>query len=348
MSTAIPTTTALSAEADQAFCVEMLPKVSRTFTLSIERLPESLSDAVRVAYLLCRIVDSIEDEAHMKPADRRELYNMFDEIVGTDTVAPDNFEAACKGLGLGEGSDDAPLCAGSGAVFRTFRRLSEAQRNAVRPHVLEMSAGMRAFTSRADYEGKLRLEDMEALERYCYYVAGTVGHLLTALFEQTVPDLDDEIRTYVRARAVSFGLGLQMVNIVKDVTTDFLRGDCFLPLRLATEAGISMDDLLEPANRDAGLQIIRAVSARARTHLKRAREYTQAWPTQGAEHVRLFCIVPLALALATLREVETGDDTLRPGRTPKISRPAALALVAASPAAAKHEDALRALLDAQT
>ena len=42
--------------ADQKLCKDLLPEVSRTFTLSIELLPESMREPVRVAYLLCRIV----------------------------------------------------------------------------------------------------------------------------------------------------------------------------------------------------------------------------------------------------------------------------------------------------
>lgn len=38
--------------------------------LSIEALPQPLREAARVAYLLCRAVDTIEDEARLEPAAR--------------------------------------------------------------------------------------------------------------------------------------------------------------------------------------------------------------------------------------------------------------------------------------
>ena len=41
---------------------EVLPGVSRTFALTIPRLPEPLRASVTNAYLLCRIADTIEDE----------------------------------------------------------------------------------------------------------------------------------------------------------------------------------------------------------------------------------------------------------------------------------------------
>ena len=196
----------------------------------------------------------------------------------------------------------------------------------------------------------MRLADLDDLERYCYFVAGTVGNMLTELFEPTMPSLPAEVRLSLRERAVSFGLGLQMVNVVKDVATDFTeRRACFLPMRLAREHGLELDRLLDPAMREAGLAVISAVCARAREHLHRAEEYVALWPTAGdggeaGQPVRLFCAVPLALALATLRVVARGEDTLRKDVTPKVSRATVAAILAQAPAAAASNQALVALL----
>ena len=47
---------------DDDFQSEMLEGVSRTFALTIPQLPAELCRVVSNAYLLCRIVDTIEDE----------------------------------------------------------------------------------------------------------------------------------------------------------------------------------------------------------------------------------------------------------------------------------------------
>jgi farnesyl-diphosphate farnesyltransferase len=179
---------------------------------------------------------------------------------------------------------------------------------------------MKEYMERGQREEKLRLLDVDDLERYCYFVAGTVGELLTSLFEGTMPNLDAKLREEIHQYSVSFGLGLQMVNIVKDVATDYKRGDCFLPQSLADEYGISLDDILDPKRRKAAMSVVQAVCRRARFHLKRAEKYTALWPVPEGKAIRLFCTVPLALALATLKEVEEGTDTLIPERTPKVSR----------------------------
>lgn len=310
----------VASQQDHAFCMEMLPKVSRTFALSIEALSDQLRDAVRVSYLLCRIVDTIEDGVGISFEDRARLFDAFDFVVRHDDALPSVFTKTYESVKLRASETDNELCSGSESAFRVFRDLPEEQRNVIRPYVLEMSAGMRVYTSRADILGRLEISDMEDLERYCYFVAGTVGKILTALFAQTVPSLSDETLQAITSRAVDFGLGLQMVNIVKDVAQDHTRGICFLPQDLAAKNGVNLDHVLDPKQREAALAILKEICARAWEHLNRAREYTTLWPLPQGEPVRLFCAVPLALALGTLREVETSNDTLCPNRTPKVSR----------------------------
>jgi farnesyl-diphosphate farnesyltransferase len=332
--------------ADREFCRQLLPQVSRTFALSIELLPANLRDAVRVSYLLCRIVDTIEDDAKLLRPDREASFDQFDALLERDELDPAGFEARCRVQWDREPpSPDITLCLGAGSVLRCFRALDDGQKQAIRPPVLEMSRGMREYSARADQEGRLRLRDTADLERYCYYVAGTVGELLTALFEQSVPSIGEEALRQIRERSVSFGLGLQLVNIVKDVAADHERQDCFLPEDVATESGVQLADILDPLQRPLALQVVARVCARAREHLQRAREYTLLWPSAGGEHVRLFCAVPLMLALATLEEVEAGDDTLRPGRTPKISRAQVAQIIEQARRAVTSDDVLDCVIE---
>ena len=334
----------MSSAQDQKFCQRMLPAVSRTFALSIEALPPGLRDAVRTAYLLCRVVDSVEDATGLQQPAREQLFDHFDRTMSDDTVDPrEAFEAPWSAAGGQVIEDEDRLCRDAGAVFRVFRALPREQRDVIRPRVLEMSGGMREYTARAAAAGQLRLSDLDDLERYCYFVAGTVGRLLTGLFLQQVP-VSPELRQAIEAHAVRFGLGLQLVNIVKDVAEDHPRGACFLPQSVARQHGVDLDRVLEPSQRTRALALMRAVCARARQHLAAAETYTALWPMPAGEPVRLFCLVPLAFAVATLVEVERGHDTLRPGATPKISRLTVARLLVESRGAAQDNRALHRLL----
>ena len=80
---------------------------------------------------------------------------------------------------------------------------------------------MALYARRHARQRRTTLHDLSDLERYCYYVAGTVGHLLTDVFLIGAPQTQAARR--LRQHAEGFGLLLQMTNIVKDVTDDAKR-----------------------------------------------------------------------------------------------------------------------------
>lgn len=292
---------------DRAFCEAALPGVSRTFALSIQNLPADLRDAVCVAYLLCRTVDTVEDDRSAPPSVRRALYDTFDAALAASArgdagaAALADFERRSAAQGLGQSETERELCRGAGAVFRAFASLPEAQRRAIEPRVAEMSRGMRSYSERADREGGLRLRDLADLERYCYFVAGTVGELLTDLFALSC-HVDSARLAELEARAVSFGLGLQLVNILKDAGADAQEGRRFLP-----------------EGQDLG-----AVFRMARQDLHRAEEYALALREAGAERgLFAFNALLVRLARATLTRVQ--ED----GPGAKLSRLEVLGILAA-------------------
>jgi len=333
-----------SPEDDQAFMQRILPDVSRTFALSIEALPADLRDAVRTAYLLCRILDTVEDEAELVWSRRDELFEQFERAL----LEPERATvfAAAQEWTADPSNPEYELCRRSEAVFRNFAASSDWVRKAVQPHVLEMKTGMREYAARLEREGRLQIQDEADLDRYCYFVAGTVGKLLTELFLQALPESDDDLRREAEARAVAFGQGLQLVNIIKDVATDSERGVSFLPADLAARHGLRPEQLVDPAHRSAALDVVSQVVRRAYGHLDRAIEYTMLWPTAATgRDVRFFCAVPLALALATMEEVQKSVDTVRAAHVPKISRATVAALFEQARKAVGSNSALGQMLE---
>ena len=308
-------------ETDLAFCERLLPEVSRTFAVSIQSLSPELRTAVCIAYLLCRTVDTVEDDPRLLPASRWALFDAFDAALASaaEGSASLAFEDLARSADLGLGAE-SELCLNSGAVFRAYAAQPTNVRDIIAPRLLQMSRGMRGYTERAAAEGRLQIRDLPDLELYCYYVAGTVGELLSDLFVSMCP-LEPKRRAELIARAVRFGLALQLVNILKDVAEDSERGACYLPQSLADVEGLELSRLLDPSQRERGLRVLRTLARRAREHLVVAQEYTLLWPlTPAGREVRLFCAGPLALALGTLREVEHGEDAFRKDRAPTVTR----------------------------
>lgn len=301
---------------DRAFCRRLLPGVSRTFALTIRLLPPGLEYPVLVAYLLCRVADTIEDSTTLPAAEKVRLLGHFRACLAEGGPDAGPLRAAFPGP-----SDEELLARESDRVLREYRALGAGQRAAIRPWVQEMCEGMASFVGAGGSEGSGRLHmlaSVEDLERYCYYVAGTVGHLLTALFRLHDRAMSEDRYQRLDALATGFGLGLQMTNIVKDVADDRNRGVSFVPRELFETTGVRPEDL-EESGQGAARRVMEPLIARARRHLESALEYCTTLP-RGQYRIRLFCLTSLYFAARTLRLARRDPSLLGGARKLKITR----------------------------
>lgn len=292
----------------------MLPKVSRTFAACIKLLPNGLEHPVLIAYLLCRIADTIEDCARLQPGRKAALLQQFVASLTGGSIAEiaATFDAP--------ENDDEQLTKDTDIVIREFHRLPPAQQQAISPWVIEMCEGMAWFSKQeASAEGLTALNTEADLDRYCYYVAGTVGHMLTDLFVLHHHRVTKRHYQNLKALATSFGLGLQLTNIIKDVADDQGRGWSFVPRGLCERLGVAPEDMLNPAHRDAAARVMRALINKAEGHLRDALNYCLILP-RSQYRMRLFCLTPLYFAIRTLRAASKDPRLLDAGHKVKISR----------------------------
>lgn len=216
----------------------LLERTSRTFALSIPRLPEPTRLAVTLAYLLFRIADTFEDAAVWPRADRATALTDFltllaDPAVVTDGRAPPRAATLARGWADARPSEHdgyLDLVAATPAVLDALAALPASARAIVTHHARRTAEGMRGFVERSDERGSLRLATLRELRDYCYVVAGIVGELLTDLFVHDAPALaTPAVEAPLRARARAFGEGLQLVNILKDASDDARDGRTYLP-----------------------------------------------------------------------------------------------------------------------
>lgn len=305
-------------ENHRVWCTAMLPKVSRTFAACINLLPRPLDHQVLIAYLLCRIADTVEDTADLAVADKQRLLAHLRACL--DEGGPD--AAPLAAAFATPRDDDERLTQQAQRTFAEFRALPPAQRAAIRPWVQEMCDGMAAFATRHAAARPNRLEalaDIGELDRYCYYVAGTVGHLLTELFRLHHHRVTDRHYRKLDALATSFGLGLQLTNIIKDVADDRQRGWSFVPRQLCTQAGLRPEELIDPSRRQQAGQVMAALIAKAKRHLDDALSYCLSLP-RSQYRIRLFCLTPLFFAIRTLRRAAHDPRLLEAGYKVKINR----------------------------
>lgn len=304
---------------DAAFCQRMLPLVSRTFAACIGLLPRRLSYEVLIAYLLCRIADTIEDAPELSNGEKHRLLHDFAQRLDAGTLD----EIAQTFAQLEHIGPDQELVIHGDRVLREYRNLRPASQAAIAPWVVEMCHGMADFSCDARLQpstsGMQALMDLSDLDRYCYFVAGTVGHLLTELFAIHHPRLTRRHYSRMKSLATSFGLGLQLTNIIKDVADDSQRGWSFVPRRLCEELGTSPETLLDPAHEQAAKAVMAQLIAKAQAHLDDALAYCQAIP-RSAYRIRLFCLTPLYFAVRTLTRARHDPRLLDPQHKVKISR----------------------------
>src|SRR2546425_12639205 len=75
---------------ERRYCRAVLPRVSRTFALSIRLLGGSLGEAVRTGYLLCRSADALEDSWGGEPGEIRARFaRLVQAIEGDERAAAD-------------------------------------------------------------------------------------------------------------------------------------------------------------------------------------------------------------------------------------------------------------------
>ncbi|HEY0464980.1 MAG TPA: squalene/phytoene synthase family protein, partial [Polyangiaceae bacterium] len=109
------------------------------------------------------------------------------------------------------------------------------------------------------------------------------------------------------------------VNILKDVTDDFMRNRCYVPRQLCQSEGFLPENLLDVEHRQQAHRALAPVFERASEHLGKALEYELMIPAQQVQ-LRLFCLLPLWMALETLVVAVGNDALLIADRPVKISR----------------------------
>lgn len=271
---------------------DLLARTSRTFAIAIPLLPEPTQTKVCLAYLLFRVVDTLEDAAAWSRVERIRALDEFTRLV--EDPVPERLRAAGAdwiGRRVSANPGYLDLIAALPDLFAQIEVLPGAGRGILLSHVKRTASGMRGFIERSDERGGMRLSTLDDLRGYCYVVAGIVGELLTEIFVADAPQLQAAKPLLLKHQA-AFGEALQLVNILKDQRDDEADGRFYVP------AGMRQD-AIELARQD----------------LHRAAAYVEALRRNGAPGGFVaFTSFPAALADASLDRVE------RDGPGSKVSR----------------------------
>lgn len=281
-----------------AFQAHILQGVSRSFALTIPQLPEPLNGVVSNAYLLCRIADTIEDEPALNPDDKVRLTEAFADLVGGRGSVQAFVDELLPKLSSATLVTEVELVRNTQLVLTMTESYPASTRAAIERCVRIMCRGMHRFQQHAGPNG---LRDLNELGRYCYYVAGVVGEMLSELFCAYAPETAKR-RADLSRYAVAFGQGLQMTNILKDIWEDRARGVSWMPSQEFARHGVVMTEI-DPANQGPAMQAaLRELVAVTHAQLTYAMEFTLAIAPSDTG-IRKFCAWNIGMALLTMRKI---------------------------------------------
>ena len=328
-----------SGEADETYQEHILQYVSRTFALTIPQLPAELRRVVSNAYLLCRIADTVEDDNAVNSEQTRRLADMFAQVVAGNVPAKEFSDALYPLLSEQTIEEEHDLIKNTESVIRITHSFNDNQKNALERCIRIMAKGMADYQDAETLDG---LEDLAAMDEYCYYVAGVVGEMLTELFCDYSDEINDNKDELMRL-AVSFGQGLQMTNILKDIWDDRARGACWLPRDIFQREGFDIRELSENNKNEDFQRGLEQLIAVARNHLNDALTYTLMIPPHE-KGIRKFCLWALGMAVLSLDKLNNHRDFSQ-GAEVKITRRSVKATVASTSLLVSNDWALKKLFN---
>jgi farnesyl-diphosphate farnesyltransferase len=287
---------------------QLLAATSRTFALCIPMLPGPLRDSLGLGYLLLRNADTIED-AYRWPKQRRiELLEQYAALLQQAHPGPARqFVQSLQAEQAIQDKNHLALLKASPFLLEQLQLLPEPYVQAITFHIGRVIQRMQGWVANHDERNRLQLLRLNQLDDYCYAVAGIVGELVTSLISLYRPTLSRTRLLLLRSLETACGAGLQLTNILKDVFRDHLEGRYYIP-----QEYLPFEDGRTPEG-------LKPIFAHAYRNLCLGMEYACVLPEDEVK-LRKSILVPMLLAVATLRVLLEQIEALLAGAEVKISR----------------------------
>jgi len=324
--------------------MRLLERTSRSFYLSLRFLPGATRDTLALAYLLARAADTVADTGLVPAAERAP----FLEALRRRLSEPG--EAGLAGLearllGADPGDPERALLLHLAPLLDALDRLPPgdgARTVAALETILDGMLLDRRWFPGGDAAGLRALASEAELEHYCHCVAGVVGEYWTDLHAAHLPAVRDRAGA-LRPLGARFGMGLQRLNILRDLPRDLRRGRCYLPADELARLGLAPRALVDDpdAVHRAG-PLLEALARRTLSDLDAGWRYVRLLP-RAELRLRLCCAWPLMLGVETLGRLWRSGAWLDGGRLVKVRRVEVYRLLLESGARAPSRRALDGL-----
>jgi 15-cis-phytoene synthase len=213
--------------ADFDYCERIIKKHSKSFYYAFSQLPREKANAVYAIYAFCRTADECADGRHSSKKKVQLLKQLKKEL----DLFSDHAEL------------DKPLWRALRQVFNTYEMN-------ISPFYDQLTGQSMDLTFTAPHT-------MNELERYSYYVAGSVGLMLLPIIASK-PSAD------LHSSVINLGVAMQITNILRDIGEDYHeKTRIYLPGEELSHFQYSQEDLHKGIINENFISLWEKLAARA-------------------------------------------------------------------------------------
>ena len=304
-----------SSASTQRLQTAVLRRVSRSFYLSIRFLPSRLREPVALAYLLARTTDTVADTARISGAFRREALQTLSKAVQGRASQSVVVDLVASFTPLQREASERMLLESLPDCLEWLGRLKTSDCLDVRAVLEKITQGQMLDLQRFSETAEITaLSTAADLDEYTYLVAGCVGEFWTRLCFRHIRNFAARPEKEMLTLGKSYGMGLQLVNILRDAGADLRSGRCYFPEEELISTRLSPAQILPEPERFQ--PIYQNWAGKAERGLECGMQYSCAIRNR---RVRAATVLPALIGTRTLALLrEAGASALH--RRIKVSR----------------------------
>src|SRR6266513_6071273 len=242
--------TARSQSSIQHLQTTILRSVSRSFYLSIRFLPQQLREPIALAYLLARTTDTVADTTRIPGTVQMKTVKMLSNGIQGKVSREVVINHVASFVPLQKNAAERTLLDSLPDCLEWLEQAGIADRDDIRAVLEKITNGQMLDLHRFDNPPEIRaLKTAADLDEYTYLVAGCVGEFWTRLCFRHRQNFASLIQDEMLALGRRYGMGLQLINVLRDAGPDLRAGRCYFPNDELVAIGLSAAQILSESDR---------------------------------------------------------------------------------------------------
>jgi farnesyl-diphosphate farnesyltransferase len=284
----------------------ILRQVSRSFYLSIFLLPKKLRDPVALGYLLARASDTVADTGELPIELRAEKLRLLARGIQGQALGDAIVDLSASLSPLQKNESERALIESLQSCLDWLDQSEVLDREEVRAVLEKINRGQILDLERfRDPKQIVALETAADLDEYTYLVAGSAGEFWTRLCFRHLKKFSPHGETEMLGLGKSYGMGLQLINILRDAGADLQTGRCYFPNEELGAAAMEPGEILREPQRFR--PIYRKWREKAEQGIKAGIEYSNEIRNR---RVRIATVLPALIGARTLALLRDAGATV--------------------------------------